>query len=116
MPFGSNRCILRGEIMLGKREKKPYSKWLETYTKRAVTAILVVCMVDLQLSYLLAFLDKPQIAESLSSTIATVIIGVMVGYFGKALFETFFEKREERLKRKLESQNQTNTEEIEYER
>lgn len=90
----------RGDVVSGKREKKPFFKWLETYTKRAVTLILTVCMVDLQLSYVLAFMDKPQIAESLSSTIATVIIGVMVGYFGKALFETFFEKREERLRQK----------------
>ena len=26
-----------------------------------------------------------------------MVIGVMLGYFFKALFETFFEKREERL-------------------
>ena len=87
---------------MGRREKKPYGKWLSTYTKRAVTAILVVSLIDLQLSYILAFMDKVQIAESLSSQIATVIVGTMVGYFLKALFETFFEKREERLRMKDE--------------
>ena len=91
--------------MNGKRTGS-YHKWLATFSKRAVATILVVSLVDLQLSYLLAFLDKPQIAESLSSTIATVIVGVMAGYFTKALFETFFEKREERLKRREESSNE----------
>lgn len=90
------------------KRQKPYSKWLRTYTKRAVTAILIISMIDMQLSYILAFLGKEQIAESLSSTIATVIVGVMFGYFMKALFETFFEKREERLRKKMQ---ETNTEE-----
>lgn len=79
----------RNEIVL--------KKWLQTFTKKAVAAILVFSLVDLQLSYILAFMGKEQIAESLSSTIASTIIGVMVGYFIKSLFETFFEKREERL-------------------
>lgn len=96
--------------MLGKREKKPYRKWLETYSKTAVTIILAVSLIDLQLSYLLAFLNKPQIAESLSSTVAQVIIGTIVGYLGKALFETFLEKREERLRQKMLNEQITNQE------
>lgn len=71
---------------------------LSTYTKRAVTAILVLALIDLQLSYVLAFIGREQIAETLSSEIASVIIGVMLGYFMKALFETFLEKREDRLR------------------
>lgn len=86
--------------MKGKREVT-YKKWLQTFTKKAVTVILVVALVDLQLSYVLAFLGKEQIAETLSSEIASVIIGVMLGYFMKALFETFFEKREERLNKSM---------------
>ena len=89
------------------KEQKRYNSMLTTFTKRAVFAILVVTLIDLQLSYILAFLGKEQIAENLSSTIATVIIGVMIGYFMKALFETFFEKREERLNKELK-----NTEDI----
>ena len=80
----------------GKRQV-PYKKWLQTFSKKAVAIILVVSLIDLQLSYVLAFMGKEQIAGSLSSEIASVIVGVMVGYFMKALFETFFEKREERL-------------------
>lgn len=81
-------------------------KWLKTFTKKAVTIIMVVSLIDLQLSYILAFLGKEQIAESLSSEIATVIIGVMLGYFMKSLFETFFEKREERLTRSLSTEKE----------
>lgn len=73
-------------------------KWLNTFTKIAITAILFFALLDLQLTYVLAFMGKDQIAESLSSDIATTIVGVMVGYFLKSLFETFFEKREERLR------------------
>ena len=71
--------------------------WLKTFTKKAVAIILAVSLIDLQLSYILAFMGKEQIAESLSSTIADTIIGVMLGYFLKALFETFLEEREKRL-------------------
>lgn len=80
---------------------KKYKKWLATFTKKAVAVILVVSLIDLQLSYVLAFMGKEQIAETLSSTIADTIIGVMIGYFLKALFETFFEKREKRLNKQI---------------
>lgn len=89
---------------MGKRKKRSFKKWLETYTKRAVTIILTVSLIDLQLSYILAFMGQVQIAESLSSTIASTIVGIMSGYFLKALFETFFEKREERLTKKADSE------------
>lgn len=95
--------------------KQPrYSSWLKTFTKKAVAAILVISLLDLQLSYILAFLGKEQIAESLSSTIASTIIGVMSGYFLKALFETFFEEREKRLNKKIEQDDQplTNDESV----
>lgn len=80
-------------------------KLLATFSKRAVAIILAVSLIDVQLSYILALMGKEQIAESLSSTITEVIIGVMLGYFAKALFETYFEKREERLKREFEQYN-----------
>ncbi len=92
------------------KKKKPYKTWLETFTKKAVAVILVVSLVDLQLSYVLAFMGQVQIAESLSSTIASTIVGVMLGYFFKALFETFFEKREERLNQINDSVNNDNEE------
>ena len=107
MPKEERNCIVRGERMTGGKREKPYKKWLETFTKKAVAIILAVSLIDLQLSYLLAFIGKEQIAESLSSTIAETIIGVMLGYFMKALFETFFEKRERRLNKETNLESDT---------
>ncbi len=84
--------------MRGEREIS-YKKWLATFSKKAVAIILAVSLIDLQLSYFLAYIGRDQIAESLSSTIATVVVGTMLGYFAKSLFETFFEEREKRLNR-----------------
>lgn len=122
MPPIENASVLRGDRMNRRcrkcflkkvcHKKPSYKAWLKTYTKKAVTAILVIALIDLQLSYVLAFMGQVQIAESLSSTIATTIVGVMVGYFLKALFETFFEKREERLNKESESAENTNYEEV----
>lgn len=66
--------------------KKPsYKAWLKTYTKKAVTAILVIALIDLQLSYVLAFMGQVQIAESLSSTIATNNCGCYGWLFSEGL-------------------------------
>ena len=92
MKLEESNLIRKGEMM-GKKSRKNYKTGLKTFTKKAVTAILIISLIDLQLSYILAFIGKEQIAESLSSTIADTVIGVMIGYFFKALFETFFEKR-----------------------
>ncbi len=69
---------------MGKRGKQKF----RTFTKRAVKAILFIALLDLQLSYLLAFLGREQIAENLSSDITKVIIGTILGYLAKAFFET----------------------------
>lgn len=89
---------------MGGKRKQSRKKWLATFSKRVVAIILAVSLIDLQLSYVLAFMGKEQIAETLSSTITETIVGVMLGYFLKALFETFFEKREERLNREFSSE------------
>ena len=67
----------------------------KTFTKRAVRAILFIALFDLQLTYVLAFLGREQIAETLSGNITDTIIGVMLGYFLKSFFET---REEERVK------------------
>ena len=59
-----------------------------TFTKTAVKVILVFAVLDLQLSYILAFLGREQIAETLSVTVATEIVAVMLGYFMKSFKET----------------------------
>lgn len=78
-------------------------KWLTTFTKKAVAAILVVSLIDIQLSYILAAMGKEQIAETLSSTIVELLVGVMLGYFLKSLSENYLSNREKRLKREFEN-------------
>ena len=67
----------------------------KTFTKKAVKVILFLALVDLQLSYILAFLGREQIAETLSGDICNVIIGTILGYLAKSFFET---KEEEKVK------------------
>jgi DeoR/GlpR family transcriptional regulator of sugar metabolism len=67
----------------------------ETFSKAWVTILMVIAVVDMQFSYILAFLGKTSIAESLSIAIATEIIGVMCGYFFKSFLETHSEKKNE---------------------
>lgn len=78
----------------------------QTFTKLAVRWILFFALLDLQLSYILAFLGREEIAEDLSSTVATAIIGVMLGYFLKSFFETREEKKLEFEKEKEEWKNE----------
>lgn len=59
-----------------KKKEKP-----QEYAKRMLSFIIYCSMVMMFLSYVLAWFGKEQIAEQLSSTIATVIIGVTIPYF-----------------------------------
>ena len=82
------------------REKKPrLKKEKPTFTKRWVSRLLWLGCIWISLSYVLAFLGAVQIAESLSSTVASVIIATVLGYLCKSFFET---REEERLKYKRE--------------
>lgn len=65
----------------------------KTFTKKAVKAILVIALIDLQLTYILAFLGREQIAETLSGDICKVIIGTILGYLAKSFFETKEEEK-----------------------
>jgi len=71
---------------------------LETYTKRIVAVIVFVCLIDLQLSYVLAFMDKVQIAETLSTQICLTVLGTVIVYLIRAYFDTKAEKRDEMIK------------------
>lgn len=70
------------------KKKRPTRSNFKTFTKKWVGRLMYIAVIDLQLSYLLAFLGREQIAEELSRTIVLEIIGVMLGYFGKSYFET----------------------------
>ncbi len=73
------------------KKKKRY----RTYTKRWLTFILINGVIWVYLSYVLAFLDKIQIAETLSVTAVTSIIATMLGYFCKSAFEKKIGKEKE---------------------
>lgn len=72
----------------------------KTFTKIWFRRILLVALIDMQLSYVLAFLGKENIAETLSVTIAAEIIGVFTAYCVKSFRETK-EAEDVRLKEKL---------------
>ena len=62
-----------------------------TFTKKWMNIIMTVTLIDLQIPFVLAFLDKMQIAETLGGLLVTEIIGVFLVYCVKS----FFGKREE---------------------
>ena len=66
------------------------------YTKRAITAILVVALFDLQIPYVLAFLGRENTLEELSKIIVVEIVGVFFVYCLKSYFETKEEYKERR--------------------
>ena len=70
----------------------------ETYTKRLVGVVVIVSLIDLQLSYVLAFLDKTQIAETLSNQICVTLLGTILVYVIRAHFDTKAEKKDELIK------------------
>lgn len=84
-----------------KNKEKPQRKKLrdqiksirvDTFTKALVAFITLVSLIDLQLSYILAFMNKMSIAEELSKHICTTILGVAFVYMIRAYFDTKAEK------------------------
>lgn len=68
--------------------KRPKRSSFRTFTKIWVSRLMYIAVLDIQLSYILAFLGKEQIAETLSITVVTEIIGVMAVYCMKSFMET----------------------------
>lgn len=88
--------------MLSKKEKDNIVKKRVTFTKKWVSIILIFSCIWITLSYVLAFMGKEYIAESLSSTVAQVIIATMIPYLCKSYFETFAEERNKLKEKELE--------------
>lgn len=61
---------------------------MNTYTKKMMTRIVTVALIDMQLPFILAFLGKDQIAETMGGLIVTEIVGVFLVYCLKSFFET----------------------------
>jgi hypothetical protein len=60
---------------------------IDEFSKKIVWLLLINSIIWIYLSYALAFLGKEQIAENLSTTVVIQILGVMIVYSLKALFE-----------------------------
>lgn len=63
-------------------------KRFNTYTKRMMSRIITVAIIDMQFPFILAFLGREQIAETMGGLIVTEIVGVFLVYCTKSFFET----------------------------
>ena len=81
--------IILAQFQGGKRSRgKETSKWLSPETMKLLVWVCVVNGIAwVWCSYILAFLDKPQIAEELSKVALAEIIVPVGCYAGKALVE-----------------------------
>lgn len=79
-----------------KKEKK-HIQW----TKLLTAIVLFAGIIFIQESYILAFLQREQIAAELSQTVATVIIGSVLGYYLKAYNETKQSKKNELIEKQM---------------
>lgn len=93
-----------------------------TFSKKWMSRILFFSLVWISLSYVLAFLDKAEIAQELSVQIVIVIIATFVPYLIKSYFETKEEEKNKIINNQLninkdtEDEEEVETEYEEYER
>lgn len=81
-----------------RRKHKSDKKKLMQFTKMAVTIILVAAIVWITWSYVLATISvvmygNSQPLESLSKQVCVTLLGTSLGYFVKAFFESYAEKK-----------------------
>ncbi len=74
-------------MMKKNNQKKNTAGRIDTYTKLAVTAILINALAWVWCSYVLAYLGRYEIAESLSGKAIDTILGTFITYAAKSLFE-----------------------------
>ena len=67
-----------------KNTKKP---WLDSFTKFIVIILLINAIAWVWCSYGLAFIGRYEIAESLSQTAITTILGTVIAYCTKSAVE-----------------------------
>lgn len=76
-----------------------------TYTKNLVTWIVFNATVWVYLTYILALMGREDIAETLSGEVVTVIIGTVLTYAVKALFENIFKYKSTNKKKESEDED-----------
>lgn len=100
-PMGLSYVDLRQETnvldvdLVDDNASEKSKKKIRQYTKVWVNIILTVSLIDIQLCFVLAFLDKTQIAETLGVAILTEVVAIALGYMIKAFFETSSQKKNE---------------------
>ena len=55
-------------------------EYMKSYAKIAINIVLINSILMMWCSYVLAWFDKIEIAETLSSTVADVIVGTIIAY------------------------------------
>ena len=97
--------MLREETQKQKFMNKMSTIKANTFTKKMVIIILAVCIIDMQLSYILAFFDKAQTIEGLSNQLCITILGVAFVYMVRAYFDSKAEHRnlDDSIKKDIES-------------
>lgn len=90
--------------------RKPKRSSFRTFTKTWVSRLMYIAVFDIQLSYVLAFMGREQIAETLSITVVTEIIGIMAVYCMKSFLETK-ESEKVRLQEKVLDSEESESEE-----
>ncbi len=63
-------------------------KRINIYTKKMMNRIITVALIDMQFPFMLALLDRNEIAETMGGLIVTEIVGVFLVYCLKSFFET----------------------------
>ena len=92
--------------------RKPKRSSFKTFTKTWVSRLMYIAVFDIQLSYVLAFMGKEQIAETLSITVVTEIIGVMAVYCTKSFLETKESEKIRMQEKVLDSEESESEEEL----
>ena len=85
--------MLRDEVQKQRFKNNINKVRLNTFTKRLVAIIVGICIIDLQLSYVLAFLGKSATIEGLSTQLCNTILGVAFVYMIRAYFDTRAENK-----------------------
>jgi len=82
---------IREKFRKKKKKKRIITKL--TFSKVWVGRLLWMSVFDIQLSYILAFMGREQIAEKLAIAIVANIIFVIIPYLAKSFFETREEEK-----------------------
>lgn len=94
--------------MVKKKENEFEQKQKMTFSKKWINIILSFSVVWISLSYILAFLNKADIAQELSKQIVVVVIATLISYFVKSFFETREEENNKLIKESFGNDNNTN--------